>query len=71
MFMKMRIYEYLQPCLRLTYIYIQTEALTLSGKLKEIKICLFEAVNYNRQVTNKGKLIMIYDSKAEENTALY
>ena len=71
MFIKMRIYECLWSYLRLTCIYIQTEALTLSGKLKEIKVCLFEAVNYNRQITSKGKLIMIYDLKAEKNTAPY
>ena len=69
--MKMRIYEHLWLHLRLTHIYIQTEALTLSGKPEEIKVCLFEMVNYNRQITDKGKLIMIYDSKAEENTAPY
>jgi len=50
---------------------LDTGAVALSGKEEAIKVCLFEAVNYDRQITGRGKSIMVYDPKAEENTAPY
>ena len=53
----------------LTHNYIQTGAKALSGKPEFIYGKIFEAKNYDRKITGKGKLIMCYDPEADETSA--
>jgi hypothetical protein len=52
----------------LTYDYLQTGAKALAGKSEFIKLKIFEAVDYDRKITGKGKSIMCYDPKADEDS---
>jgi hypothetical protein len=48
--------------------YIQTGAKALSGKSEFINFNIFEAVEYDRKITGKGKSIMCYDPEVDETS---
>jgi hypothetical protein len=52
----------------LTHDYIQTGAKALVGKSEFINAKIFEAVDYDRKITGKGKSIMCYDPEADETS---
>jgi len=52
----------------LTHDYIQTGAKALAGKSEFINAKIFEAVDYDRKITGKGKNIMCYDPEADETS---
>ncbi|EGC46753.1 conserved hypothetical protein [Histoplasma capsulatum var. duboisii H88] len=43
----------------------------LSGVEEYIDVKLFEAVDFSRNITGRGKSIIIYDSKADMNSPSY
>lgn len=43
----------------------------LKGETEYIKIKLFEAVDNDRKITGKGKLIQVYDPKADMDSPPY
>ncbi|KAJ9648667.1 hypothetical protein H2198_010969 [Neophaeococcomyces mojaviensis] len=50
---------------------VETGAKALKGETEYIKTKLFEGVDYERNITGKGKLIQIYDPKADMNSPPY
>jgi hypothetical protein len=57
--------------LRLIVIYIETRDRALNRKKEYISIKLFKGENYNRKITSRGILIIIYDPKANISSSLY
>ncbi len=52
----------------LTHYRIQTGVKALAGKSEFINMKIFEAVDYDRKITGKGKSIMCYDPEADETS---
>jgi len=48
---------------------LKTGAIALAGKSELINIKIFDAVDYDRKITGKGKLIRCYDPEAEATSA--
>jgi len=46
----------------------KTGAKALAGKSEPINFKIFEAVDYDRKITGKGKSIMCYDPEADETS---
>jgi hypothetical protein len=53
----------------LTHDYIQIGAKALAGESEYININIFEAVDYDRKISGKGKSIMCYDPEADATSA--
>jgi len=54
----------------LTHDYMQTKAKALARNSEYINVKLFDAVNYNQNITSSSKLIMCYDPNTKDPSSL-